>query len=143
MPLPDATKQPKPTHYNWGKKHILKQSAGAEARAIMTNAEFDVLVCDIAMPDEDGYEVSSRIRTLETQRRAVFAAPPGDCADCAGAPRRPRASAGSRLSDACRQTGRTRGTGGRDRESDSPDLIIRPPWTLIIVETGCNGEQRE
>ncbi len=38
----------------------------------MTNAEFDVLVCDIAMPDEDGYEVSSRIRTLETQRGVPF-----------------------------------------------------------------------
>jgi ATP-binding cassette subfamily B protein len=36
----------------------------------MADAPFDVLVCDIAMPDEDGYEVIRRIRALENQRGA-------------------------------------------------------------------------
>ncbi|HEY6403927.1 MAG TPA: PAS domain S-box protein [Blastocatellia bacterium] len=53
----------------WGAV-VTTAASGAEARTIMTNAEFDVLVCDIAMPGEDGYEVISRIRTLETQRGA-------------------------------------------------------------------------
>ena len=34
----------------------------------------DVLVCDIAMPDEDGYHVLSRIRYLEAQRGVPFSA---------------------------------------------------------------------
>jgi PAS domain S-box-containing protein len=51
----------------WGAV-VTTAASGAEARAIMTNAAFDVLVCDISMPDEDGYEVISRIRKLETQR---------------------------------------------------------------------------
>jgi CheY-like chemotaxis protein len=51
----------------WGAV-VTAAASGAEARAIITDAEFDVLVCDIAMPDEDGYEVISRIRALETQR---------------------------------------------------------------------------
>jgi CheY-like chemotaxis protein len=55
----------------WGAV-VTTAASGAEALAIMTNAEFDVLVCDIAMPDEDGYEVISRIRKLETQRGVPF-----------------------------------------------------------------------
>jgi PAS domain S-box-containing protein len=55
----------------WGAV-VTTAASGAEARAIMTNAEFDVLVCDIAMPGEDGYEVISRIRKLETQRGVPF-----------------------------------------------------------------------
>jgi PAS domain S-box-containing protein len=51
----------------WGAE-VMTAASGAEARAIMTNAEFDVLVCDIAMPGEDGYDVISRIRALESQR---------------------------------------------------------------------------
>jgi len=51
----------------WGAA-VTAAASGAEARMILTKAEFDVLVCDIAMPDEDGYEVVSRIRTLENQR---------------------------------------------------------------------------
>ncbi len=51
----------------WGAV-VTTAASGAEARAVMTKAEFDVLVCDIAMPGEDGYEVINRIRKLETQR---------------------------------------------------------------------------
>ncbi|HKQ76537.1 MAG TPA: ATP-binding protein [Blastocatellia bacterium] len=43
-------------------------ASGRQAREIMADEPFDALVCDIAMPDEDGYEVIGRIRALENQR---------------------------------------------------------------------------
>jgi CheY-like chemotaxis protein len=47
-------------------------SSGARALAILSNSPSDewpdVLVCDIAMPDEDGYTVLRRVRELEADR---------------------------------------------------------------------------
>ena len=47
-------------------------SSGVEALAILADppdgARPDVLVCDIAMPDEDGYAVLRRVRAMEYER---------------------------------------------------------------------------
>ncbi len=51
----------------WG-AIVTTAASGNEARASMNDAEFDVLVCDIAMPGEDGYELIGKIRALENQR---------------------------------------------------------------------------
>jgi CheY-like chemotaxis protein len=53
----------------WGAA-VTAVASGQQARAIMADASFDALVCDIAMPDEDGYEVIGRIRELENERGA-------------------------------------------------------------------------
>jgi PAS domain S-box-containing protein len=51
-------------------------SSGSEALSILADQPDserpDVLICDIAMPDEDGYEVMKRVRTLETERRVKW-----------------------------------------------------------------------
>ncbi len=51
---------------------ITAVSSGVEALAFLANppagAKPDVLILDIAMPDEDGYSVLRRVRALETER---------------------------------------------------------------------------
>jgi CheY-like chemotaxis protein len=42
-------------------------ASGREALALLNGAMFDVLVCEKAMPDEDGYETLRRSRGLERQ----------------------------------------------------------------------------
>ncbi len=48
-------------------------SSGIEAMAILANPQDEkrpeVFICDIAMPDEDGYAVIIRVRALEEERR--------------------------------------------------------------------------
>jgi PAS domain S-box-containing protein len=51
----------------WGAM-VTMAASGQEAIDLMKDQTFDVLVCDINMPDEDGYEVLRRIRALEYQR---------------------------------------------------------------------------
>jgi len=41
-------------------------ASGREALELIEGAEFDALVCDIAMPEMDGYELIRRLRTTET-----------------------------------------------------------------------------
>ena len=43
-------------------------ASGQEAVSLLRDHQFDVLVCDIAMPGEDGYQVLRRIRDLEAQQ---------------------------------------------------------------------------
>ncbi|MFN7948819.1 MAG: PAS domain S-box protein [Blastocatellia bacterium] len=43
-------------------------ASGQEAVTQMNQQRFDVLVCDISMPDEDGYAVLRRIRDLEARQ---------------------------------------------------------------------------
>lgn len=50
----------------WGAVVALAAS-GQEAEALLAQTAFDVLVCDIAMPDVNGYEVLRRIRAFERQ----------------------------------------------------------------------------
>ncbi len=57
---------------DWGAA-VTMAASGAEARAMIASAAFDVLVCDIAMPDEDGYQVIGRIRALERERGVPLA----------------------------------------------------------------------
>jgi PAS domain S-box-containing protein len=51
---------------------ITTVSSGAEALKVLSDppggARLDVLVCDIAMPDEDGYATLRRVRALEHER---------------------------------------------------------------------------
>jgi PAS domain S-box-containing protein len=51
----------------WGAV-VAMAASGQEAETLLTQAVFDVLVCDIAMPDVNGYEVLRRIRDFERQR---------------------------------------------------------------------------
>lgn len=51
----------------WGAS-VGMAASGQEAEALLAQAAFDVLVCDIAMPDVNGYEVLRRIRAFERQR---------------------------------------------------------------------------
>jgi CheY-like chemotaxis protein len=64
------------------------RQAGAEVRAVATGAELlavldkllpaarpDVLLMDLAMPDEDGFTVLARIRALETRKGPAGGAP--------------------------------------------------------------------
>ena len=44
---------------------------GMAAREFLAAHEFDIFICDVAMPDEDGYEVIGKIRALENQRGAA------------------------------------------------------------------------
>jgi PAS domain S-box-containing protein len=53
---------------SWGAV-VTMAASGPEARARLAESSFDVLVCDIAMPGEDGYEVIGQIRRSERQRR--------------------------------------------------------------------------
>jgi signal transduction histidine kinase/ActR/RegA family two-component response regulator len=45
-------------------------ASGAEALALLDRTTFDVLILDIAMPDEDGYTVLKKVRALEAERSA-------------------------------------------------------------------------
>jgi PAS domain S-box-containing protein len=51
---------------------VMTASSGAEALAILSNspdgARHDIVLCDISMPEEDGYAVLRRIRSLEAAR---------------------------------------------------------------------------
>ncbi|HWQ33479.1 MAG TPA: PAS domain S-box protein [Blastocatellia bacterium] len=51
----------------WGAT-VTTAASGPEARARLQDHRFDVLVCDIAMPDEDGYEVIEKVREIENER---------------------------------------------------------------------------
>ncbi|HEX4950195.1 MAG TPA: PAS domain S-box protein [Blastocatellia bacterium] len=56
----------------WGAA-VQTATSGQEALDLLDEQSFDVLVCDIAMPDEDGYEVMRRIRAREYERGITFA----------------------------------------------------------------------
>lgn len=56
----------------WGAA-VTTAASGAAARERLAEQPFDVLVCDISMPDEDGYEVIGQIRALEYERGVPFA----------------------------------------------------------------------
>jgi CheY-like chemotaxis protein len=43
---------------------VTAAASGREALALIEGAAFDALVCDVAMPDMDGYEVIGRLRAL-------------------------------------------------------------------------------
>jgi CheY-like chemotaxis protein len=47
---------------------VTAAASGPAARLCLAEASFDVLVCDIAMPEEDGYEVLRRLRAQEEER---------------------------------------------------------------------------
>jgi PAS domain S-box-containing protein len=55
---------------------VMAVSSGSEALSILADQPDseppDVLICDIAMPDEDGYTVMKRVRRLETERRVKW-----------------------------------------------------------------------
>jgi PAS domain S-box-containing protein len=55
---------------------VTTASSGNEALEILTNRPDserpDVLICDIAIPGEDGYEVMKHVRTLETEQRVKW-----------------------------------------------------------------------
>jgi ATP-binding cassette subfamily B protein len=55
----------------WGAA-VTAAASGPEALTLVNQATFDALVCDIAMPDVDGYETLRRIRALESQRGVSF-----------------------------------------------------------------------
>jgi CheY-like chemotaxis protein len=43
-------------------------ASGREALEMLEGSAFDAIVCDIAMPEMDGYELIRRLRTMETAR---------------------------------------------------------------------------
>jgi CheY-like chemotaxis protein len=47
----------------WGAA-VTSAASGREALALIEGAKFDALVCDIAMPEMDGYEVIARLRAM-------------------------------------------------------------------------------
>ena len=91
----------------WGAA-VTAAASGREALALIEGAAFDALVCDIAMPEMDGYEVIGRLRAMEGDTElSHLSRLPAVALTALGAPRRPHAIPGGRLSDARRQTGRT------------------------------------
>jgi CheY-like chemotaxis protein len=44
--------------------------SAAQALEVLTQLQPDILVCDIGMPDEDGYSLIQKVRTLETENLA-------------------------------------------------------------------------
>jgi len=50
------------------------ESALAHLRDASREAWPDALVCDIALPDEDGYTILARVRALEAERKTPLAA---------------------------------------------------------------------
>ncbi len=48
--------------------HVLSASDGKEALALFDRAQIDLLICDIMMPDMDGYELT---RTLRQQKNTL------------------------------------------------------------------------
>jgi len=57
-------------------------SAGSarDALATLGHSEFDVLLADIAMPDQDGYELIQTVRSLPMRAAAIPAAAVTACA---------------------------------------------------------------
>ncbi len=51
----------------WGAR-VMTAASGAKARVLLAEQSFDAVVCDIAMPEEDGYTVIRHIRALEHER---------------------------------------------------------------------------
>ena len=47
---------------------ISANASAAEALALMNGRPFDLLISDIGMPDEDGYEMMRRVRRLPPER---------------------------------------------------------------------------
>jgi CheY-like chemotaxis protein len=47
----------------WGAA-VTAAASGREALTLIEGATFDALVCDIAMPEMDGYEVIARLRAM-------------------------------------------------------------------------------
>jgi CheY-like chemotaxis protein len=43
-------------------------ASGREALELLERSAFDALVCDISMPEMDGYELLKRLRAMETAR---------------------------------------------------------------------------
>ncbi len=56
----------------WGAV-VTTAASGAEARVWLSEQSYDVLVCDISMPDEDGYAVIGQIRAREQEHGVPFA----------------------------------------------------------------------
>jgi PAS domain S-box-containing protein len=69
---PEAREMVAATLREWG-AIVTIAASGPEARQLVTENPYHVLVCDIAMPDEDGYSVITQIRAIE-QRRGVSVA---------------------------------------------------------------------
>ncbi|MBF2009712.1 response regulator [Chlorogloeopsis fritschii PCC 9212] len=44
--------------------------SAAQALEVLTQLQPDILVCDIGMPDEDGYSLIQKVRALETENLA-------------------------------------------------------------------------
>ncbi len=60
-------------------RHVLEQSGASvitsssakEALAFLQSSNFDVLVCDIGMPEQDGYSFIRNVRALSTPKRTI------------------------------------------------------------------------
>jgi CheY-like chemotaxis protein len=61
-----------------GARVIVTDSAGSAFQHLQAaNANFDIIVTDIGMPDEDGYSLVRRLRALQTGRRMLAIAVTG------------------------------------------------------------------
>ena len=52
---------------------VTSVASSAEALEALKNFEFDVLLSDIGMPDEDGYTLIRKVRELEAEKRGIRA----------------------------------------------------------------------
>ncbi|MGI8494711.1 MAG: response regulator [Pyrinomonadaceae bacterium] len=53
---------------------ITTASSAAEAFELFQNAQFDIIISDIGMPDEDGFSLIRKIRKLSAERRGKIPA---------------------------------------------------------------------
>jgi CheY-like chemotaxis protein len=55
---------------SWGYA-VQSASTGAEALEALSKSPFDVILCDIGLPDQTGWEVMKKVRKVDKKIRAV------------------------------------------------------------------------
>jgi CheY-like chemotaxis protein len=53
---------------------VVKAASAGEALKIFLDTKLDMLICDLAMPDEDGYSLIRKIRLLESEQGGQISA---------------------------------------------------------------------
>ena len=97
---------------------VFTAASAAEGLEILKNRRPDVLISDIGMPEEDGYQFVRAVRSLPATQEAG----PRYRADCIRSFHRPHQSVARRISTAFIQTG---GIARVDRDGWKPDRVER------------------